>query len=50
MAYDINADSYPDYDDWGYDEYWKLTEWQTFYDKLIQKCLASSNLGSKSKK
>jgi hypothetical protein len=37
MAYDINADSYPDYDDWGYDDYWKLTEWQTFYDKLIAK-------------
>lgn len=37
MAYDINADSYPDYDEWGYDEYWSLTDWQTFYDKLIAK-------------
>lgn len=37
MAYDINADSYPDYDDWGYDDYWKLPDWQTFYDKLIEK-------------
>lgn len=37
MAYTINADSYPDYDDWGYDDYWKLPEWQTFYDELIKK-------------
>jgi hypothetical protein len=37
MAYDINADSYPDYDEWGYDAYWSLSDWQTFYDKLIQK-------------
>jgi len=37
MAYDINADSYPDYDEWGYDDYWSLTDWQTFYDKLLQK-------------
>lgn len=37
MAYDINADSYPDYDEAGYDDYWKLPEWQTFYDKLIAK-------------
>lgn len=37
MAYDINADSYPDYDEAWYDDYWKLPEWQTFYDKLIAK-------------
>jgi hypothetical protein len=37
MAYDINADSYPDYDEWGIDDYWSITDWQTFYDKLIQK-------------
>ena len=37
MAYDINADSYPDYDADGWDEYWKLPDWQTFYDKLIGK-------------
>jgi len=37
MAFDINADSYPDYDKWGYDDYWKLPDWQNFYDKLIQK-------------
>ena len=37
MAYDINADSYPDYDENGMDDYWKLPEWQTFYDKLIAK-------------
>lgn len=37
MAYDINADSYPDYDEWFPDDYWKLTDWQTFYDKLIAK-------------
>ena len=37
MAYDINADSYPDYDEWFPDDYWKLPDWQTFYDKLIAK-------------
>jgi hypothetical protein len=37
MAFDINADSYPDYDEWGWDDYWKLPDWQTFYDKLIGK-------------
>ena len=37
MTYDINADSYPDYDEWGYDDYWKIPDWQTFYDKLIAK-------------
>jgi hypothetical protein len=37
MTYTINADSYPDYDEWGYDDYWKLPEWQTFYDELIKK-------------
>jgi hypothetical protein len=37
MAFDINADSYPDYDEWGWDDYWSVTDWQTFYDKLIQK-------------
>jgi hypothetical protein len=37
MAYDINADSYPDYDEDGYDDYWKLADWKIFYDKLIQK-------------
>jgi hypothetical protein len=37
MTYTITADSYPDYDDWGYDDYWSITDWQTFYDKLIQK-------------
>jgi hypothetical protein len=37
MAYDINADSYPDYDEWFPDDYWSITDWQTFYDKLIQK-------------
>ena len=37
MAYTINADSYPDYDDWFPDDYWKLPEWQIFYDELIKK-------------
>lgn len=37
MAYDINADSYPDYDENGVDDYWKLPDWQNFYDKLVQK-------------
>jgi len=37
MAYDINADSYPDYDEWGSDEYWKLPDWQKFYDELLKK-------------
>jgi hypothetical protein len=37
MAYDINADSYPDYDEWGSDEYWKIPDWQKFYDELLKK-------------
>jgi hypothetical protein len=37
MAYDINADSYPDYDEWGSDDYWKIPEWQKFYDELLKK-------------
>jgi hypothetical protein len=37
MTYDINADSYPDYDEWGSDDYWLLPDWQKFYDELIKK-------------
>lgn len=37
MGYTITADSYPDYDDWGWDDYWSIADWQTFYDKLIEK-------------
>ena len=37
MTYTITADSYPDYDEDLWDDYWKIPEWQIFYDKLVEK-------------
>jgi len=37
MGYTITADSYPDYDEDGRDDYWSLADWQTFYAKLVEK-------------
>ena len=37
MTYTITADSYPDYDDNFPDDYWGLSEWQIFHDKLVEK-------------
>lgn len=31
---DITYASYPDYDDWGWDNYWGCTDWQIWYTKL----------------
>ena len=31
---DITANSFPDYDDWGVDNYWKCTDWMIWYGKL----------------
>ena len=31
---DITAESYPDYDGWGFDNYWKCTDWMIWYGKL----------------
>lgn len=36
-TYTVTADSYPDYDEDWWDDYWKLPEWQLFYDKLVEK-------------
>ena len=33
---DITANSYPDYDSWGYDNYWSCTDWMIWYGKLKQ--------------
>ena len=30
----ITYDSKPDYDDWGYDEYWTCEDWRIWYTKL----------------
>jgi len=31
---DITAQSLPDYDDWGPDQYWGCTDWMVWYDRL----------------
>lgn len=31
---DITAQSIPDYDEWGPDQYWGCTDWMVWYDKL----------------
>ena len=31
---DITANSYPDYDSWGWDNYWGCTDWMIWYGKL----------------
>ena len=31
---DITAQSLPDYDEWGPDQYWGCTDWMIWYDKL----------------
>ena len=30
----ITAQSLPDYDDWGMDQYWTCSDWMIWYDKL----------------
>ncbi len=34
MGYEINAWSQPDYDDWGYDDYWLIEDWQRWYEEM----------------
>ena len=31
---DITAQSLPDYDDFGFDQYWGCTDWMVWYDRL----------------
>ena len=33
---DISAESYPDYDGFGWDNYWSCTDWMIWYGKLKQ--------------
>jgi hypothetical protein len=41
MAYNIDAYSQPDYDDWGWDDYWDINDWRRWYDALEQQFGAS---------
>ena len=34
MLYGITAASEPDYDDWGFDTYWRANDWVTWYRNL----------------
>jgi hypothetical protein len=34
MSYTITAQSFPDYDDWGFDDYWGPEDWITWHKKL----------------
>lgn len=34
MTYTITADSKPDYDEWGPDDYWGAQEWMSWYDAM----------------
>jgi hypothetical protein len=46
MGYDINAWSQPDYDDWGYDDYWLIEDWQRWYDEM-EKAFGGAEAGRK---
>ena len=46
MAYDINAYSQPDYDDWGWDDYWTITDWKKWYDEM-EKQFGAAEAGKK---
>ncbi len=34
MEYKIDKDSKPDYDEWGWDDYWGCAEWVEYHKKL----------------
>lgn len=36
-SYNITADSTPDYDDWGMDDYWSLADWVEWHKQLRNK-------------
>lgn len=46
MAYTITAESKPDYDDWGPDDYWSLEDWITWHKALVKKYGKSDKFGS----
>ena len=37
MGYTINADSSPDYDDWGWDDYWSVEDWKNWHGEMEKK-------------
>lgn len=37
MTYNITADSVPDLDDWGIDDYWTCSDWTTWHTKMKDK-------------
>ena len=39
MGYNIDAYSQPDYDDWGWDDYWDINDWKNWYDALEKQCV-----------
>ena len=46
MAYDINAYSQPDYDDWGWDDYWLISDWKKYYEEM-EKQFGAAEAGKK---
>ena len=46
MGYNIDAYSQPDYDDWGWDDYWDINDWKNWYDAL-EKQFGATEAGKK---
>ena len=46
MGYNIDAYSQPDYDDWGWDDYWDINDWKNWYVAL-EKQFGASEAGKK---
>lgn len=36
MSYEITADSWPDFDGWGWDDSWSATDWITWHNAMIE--------------
>jgi hypothetical protein len=43
---DTNAYAQPDYDDWGWDDYWLVTDWQRWYEEM-EKQFGAAEAGKK---
>lgn len=37
MAFEITADSIPVLDEWGWDDYWGIAEWQLWHSLMVKK-------------
>ena len=46
MAYNIDAYSQPDYDDWGWDDYWDINDWKKWYEEM-EKQFGAAEAGKK---